>query len=671
MKPPIRLALVWHLHQPDYTDLATGRPAMPWTRLHALKDYLDMAAHLTRHREIRATFNVVPTLLDQLERLSADDAAPDRFLELAEKPADALTPEERRFVVEHFFSLHLPTMAKDLPRLVALRARREDAFDVAAWRDLQVLFHLAWCGPTLRTEPLVRRLVEKGRGFDEEDKAQLLARQRDFVRGVLPAWKDLAAEGRVEFGVSPYYHPILPLLCDLESAREALPGLALPEARFRHPEDATAQLVRAREAFARVFGRPAAGGWPSEGAISEEALRRMAGAGYAWAASDEDVLFASLEEPRSASHLLSPWRYPGGPVLLFRDHEISDRIGFVYASYDPEDAARDFVSRILKLRDAAPDDGTSPVVSVILDGENAWEHYPEGGAPFFDALYGAIAAEPGIRTVTASEAADPAQARPLPRVVAGSWIYRNLATWIGHPEKNRAWELLAAARHAVAAAGREPSWDDPAWRAIYAAEGSDWLWWFGDDHPTPNADEFDALFRGKLAAAYAAAGRPVPDAVREPVRRGEARAYPGPTGIVRPTLDGRVTDYFEWQTAGRIEAVYGAMHQASRLVRQVLYGSDGDSLYLRVDPFEPGALDGAAVRVEIGERATMAAEVWGKTVRDRVVEIAIPLASVRPPEGPVRFAVSVERPGGAHQRVPADGFAELSPEDPSRFDWSA
>jgi len=671
VKPPIRLALVWHLHQPDYTDPATGRPAMPWTRLHALKDYLDMAAHLERHEGIRATLNVVPALLEQLVRLASPAAPPDRFLELAEKPAELLAPEERRFVVENFFSLHLPTMARDLPRLTALRARREDAFDVAALRDLQVLFHVAWSGPTLRADPLLRRLVQKGRGFDEEDKAQLFARQREFVRGVLPAWRALAETGRVELGVSPHDHPILPLLCDLESAREALPGLALPEARFRHPDDALAQLVRGREAFERILGRPAAGGWPSEGAISEEALRRMAEAGYTWAASDEDVLFASLGEARSAAKLLTPWRFEDGPVLLFRDHEISDRIGFVYASYDPEDAARDFVARILRLRDAVPDDGSSPVVAVILDGENAWEHYADHGAPFFDALYGALVAEPGIRTVTASEAADPKSAKTLSRVVAGSWIYRNLATWIGHPEKNRAWELLAAARAAVSASKREPSWDDPAWRAIYAAEGSDWFWWFGDDHPTPNADEFDALFRGKLAAAYAAVGAPVPESVRTPVRRGGARTYPGPTGIVKATIDGRVTDYFEWQTAGRIEAVYGAMHQASRLVRQVLFGSDGEHLYLRVDPFEPGALDGATVRVEIADLPPSEVEAWGETARDRVIEVAIPLAAVRPAEGPLRFAVSAERPGGAHQRVPADGFAELPPDDPSRFDWSA
>jgi alpha-amylase/alpha-mannosidase (GH57 family) len=672
MKPPLKLALIWHFHQPDYTDPATGRPGMPWTRLHALKDYLDMAAHLRRHPAIRATFNVVPTLLEQLERLAGPDPVPDRFLELAMKRAEDLTDDERRFVTGQFFSLHLPTMAADLRRLVELRARHADAFDAAALRDLQVLFHLAWSGPTLRADPVLARLVEKGRGFDEDDKAQLFARQAAFVREVLPAWRDLAATGRVEFGVSPYFHAILPLLCDLDSAREALPDLALPAAAFRHPEDARVQLALGLAAFERTFGRPAAGGWPSEGAISEEALRQMGTAGYRWAASDEDVLFASLGEGGRLDRLLRPWRFPGGPVLLFREHDLSDRIGFVYATYDPEDAARDFVGRLLQLRDAAPEGVADPVVTIVLDGENAWERYPRHGLPFFDALYGAIAAEPGIRTVTASEAANPDAASPLPRVVAGSWIYRNLATWIGHPEKNRAWELLAAARSAVASVRRQPSLDDDAWRALLAAEGSDWFWWFGDDHPTPNADEFDALFRGKLAAAYRAIGRNVPDAVREPVRRGEVRSYSGPTGTVRPTLDGRVTDYFEWLAAGRVEAVYGAMQAAARLVRQVLYGGDGQHLFLRIDPFEPGALDRASVRLEIAEREPLEAGAAGRSVLDRILEIEVPLAGLLPDRGPLRFAVVVEGATGAHQRIPADGFAELSPgDDPGRFDWSA
>jgi alpha-amylase/alpha-mannosidase (GH57 family) len=702
MKTPIRLALIWHFHQPDYTDPATGAPTMPWTRLHALKDYADMAAHLERHPSVRSTFNVVPVLLDQLRSLASGAAPDDPFLALAAKPASDLSFEEKVFVVGHFFSLNRDVMAAGLRRLNELAALRGDApaaaigvleverFDDQALRDLQVLFHVAWSGPLLQADPLIARLRRKGRGFTEDDKVALFALQRTFLADVLPRWRRLYDAEQVELSVTPYYHPILPLLCDLASAREALPELHLPHARYRHPEDADLQLVRGMDAFESTFGRRASGGWPSEGAISESALDRMRVAGYRWAASDEDVLFASLGEDfpadreamerRRAELLYRPWRWADGPVLLFRDHDLSDRIGFTYASRDPAEAAHDFVGRLLHLRDILPDDGAAYVVSVILDGENAWEHYQEHASPFFDALYGAIAAEPGIRTVTASEAAEPSRASPLPRVIAGSWIYRNLATWVGHPEKNRAWELLAAAREAVASARSGPDWNDPAWRAILAAEGSDWFWWYGDDHPTAYGAEFDAAFRDKLRGAYAAAGLTAPAALDEPVRRAPARGHTSPAGPVSIRLDGRVTDYFEWRAAGHVQTVYGAMHAAVRLARDLFFGSDGRSLFVRVDPFEAGALDGTRVVVRTPSRPaeTLSVPAGGShgdvaSALDRVLEIEVPLASLAEAGSPVRFAVEIRTPSGATQRIPADGFIELAApeEDPFRYDWSA
>ena len=701
MRAPLRLALIWHFHQPDYIDPETGAPSMPWTRLHALKDYADMAAHVERHPGIRATFNIVPTLVAQIEALASGEGKPDRFLELARKPAAALTEDERTFVVGHFFSLNRPTMAAGLRRLNELYDLRGTAraaeipravvarFDDGALRDLQVLFHLAWSGPTLTSDPLLTRLRGKGRGFTEDDKHALLDRQQKFLGTVIPLWHRLHAEGRIELSVTPYYHPILPLLCDFASAHEALPGLDLPGVTFRHPEDADLQLAMALDGFAATFGRRPEGGWPSEGAISEAALHRMGLAGWKWAASDEDVLFASLGEDapadreaaerRRAESLYRPWRHGSGPVLLFRDHDLSDRIGFRYAARAPADAAGDFLGRLTYLRGLLPDDGTAYVASVILDGENAWEHYPDHGVPFFDALYGAIAAEPGLSTVTASEAAAGAPPRDLPRVAAGSWIYRNLATWIGHEEKNRAWELLAAARDAVFRARGAPDAHDPAWRALLSAEGSDWFWWFGDDHHTEYAAEFDAAFRDKLRAAYEEAGADVPDRVREPLRRARAVPHIRPTGPVRANLDGRVTDYFEWQAAGRVEAVYGAMQSSARLVRQLLFGSDGATLFLRVDPFERGALDGTTLTVRVAEKPELTLSARSgedagalRTRLDRILEAAIPLDRLGGLSEAVRFAVEIEREDGAHQRVPADGFAELPPPDadPARFDWA-
>lgn len=705
-RPPIRLALVWHFHQPDYTDSLTGAPSMPWTRLHALKDYADFAEHLRRHPGVRATINVVPSLIDQISALADRTTPPDPFLATARRAAGDLSPDERRLIVGQFFSFNRETLARGIRRVHELAALRGDygfddlppwvvdRFDVAALRDMQVLFHLAWSGPLLQADPRVRALREKGRNFTEEEKHELLDIQQEFLAGVMRRWAELAATGQVEFSVSPYFHPILPLLCDLRSAHEALPGMVLPPADFRHPEDADIHLREGMLAFKRAFGRAALGGWPSEGSISEASLQRMAAAGYRWAASDEDVLFGSLGEilppdrsdVRRGTVLYRPWIFGDGPVLLFRDHDLSDRIGFVYSGWTANEAASDFLRRILSIRDSLPSWEGPYTVSVILDGENAWEYYPDNAQPFLDALYGGLESEPAIQTVTAAEAAKPSMSRRLPRVVAGSWIGRNLATWIGHPEKNRAWELLAQTRDAVARARGHPRFDDPAWRSVFAAEGSDWFWWFGDDHPTPFAAQFDAGFRRKLRAAWRAAALDPPAVLSEPIRRGVARGFEPPRAPIHAIVDGRITDYFEWLAAGRVDAVSGAMQSSIRLVRELRFGSDGVRLFVRVDPFEPPArtsLAGAVLIVRVPGRSDRTLRIElppsGAAVSDgieaatdRVVEVAIPLERLTAPGEELRIQVEVDRGEGRVQRIPAEGNLTLpaAESDPSSFDWS-
>ena len=708
MKSPIGLNIIWHLHQPEYTDPMTGTPTMPWTRLHALKDYADMPDYLARHAGVKATINIVPSLVDQLDALVAPGAKPDPFLEVARKSADALTEDEKRFLVTHFFSFNRDTLARGLRRVHELFALRgeygSDAvphaaverFDVDALRDLQVLFHLAWSGPLLQKDPTVAALRAKGRRFTEAEKHQLLDVQHAFIAGVVPRWRRLAESGHVEFSVSAYYHPILPLLCDLESAHEALPSMRLPTAAFRHPEDARIQLEEGMRRFERALGRKATGGWPPEGAISAASLGLMAETGYRWTASDEDVLFASLGERlpgdrqaaelRRASLLYRSWKYGNGPVLLFRDHELSDRIGFVYSAWRPAVAAEDFIRRVLDIRETLPDDDGPFTISVILDGENAWEYYPDNAEAFFEALYGGLEAEAGIRTLTASEAAAPETARPLPRVVAGSWIGRSLSTWIGHAEKNRAWERLIETRAVVAERRGPPSFDDPAWRAVFAGEGSDWFWWFGDDHFTPFAAEFDASFRRQLRAAWAAAGDEPPESLQRPVRERAPRAFLLPAAPVRPVVDGRVTDYFEWLPAGRADAGSGTMQSSSRLVRELWFGSDGERLHLRLDPADPPAsnsLGGAiltvrvpgipdgAVRVPLPVQGT--ARVGDAELGvDRIVEASFPLAGFPDSDKGMHFQVEIETLSGVSQRVPSDGslFLPGKEEDPSRFDWT-
>ncbi len=705
-RAPIRLVLLWHFHQPDYTDTRTGAATMPWTRLHALKDYADIAEHLARHPGVHATINVVPSLLDQLRALANPKTPPDPFLAVAERPAETLAREERRYIVCRFFSFNRDTLARGLRRVQELAALRGDyglddvpqpvvdRFDEAALRDLQVLFHLAWCGPLLQSDPRVQQLRAKGAHYSEGDKRLLLDIQRKFLAEIIPRWKRLAAAGGVEFSVTPYYHAILPLLCDLESAHEALPGMRLPSVAFRHQEDARLHLEQAFLAFKREFERPAVGGWPSEGAISETSLALMGRAGYRWAASDEDVLFGSLGEALPAENrdvrrgtlLYRPWRHGSGPVLFFRDHDLSDRIGFNYAAWPAQAAVDDFMKRLHHLHGVLPPGEGPYTVSVILDGENAWEYYPENGRIFLDALYEALEHDPAVTPLSAAEAAELTPPRPLPRVVAGSWIGRNLATWIGHAEKNRAWELLAMTREVIEKSRGAPSFTDAAWRAVLAAEGSDWFWWFGDDHPTPFAAEFDAGFRRKLRAAWRAAGLEPPAVLSEAIRKRVATGVIAPFGPVHATIDGRVTDYFEWLPAGRVEAASGAMQSAARLIREVRFGTDGRRLYLLIDPFEPPAsasLGGATLVVRVpgstGKTFRIPLPVSGRAVSgeaevavDRVVEVAVPLSALSEGAGPVRFQVEVERDQGAAQRVPPEGSVTLpSPdEDPAHFDWS-
>jgi len=708
VKSPIGLSILWHFHQPEYTDPATGAPTMPWTRLHALKDYADMADHLARHPGVRATINVVPSLIDQLEVLAAPDSRPDPFLEIARKRADTLTEEDKRFLVTHFFSFNRDTLARGLRRVHELFALRGeygsdpvpktavDRFDVDALRDLQVLFHLAWSGPLLQKDATVAELRAKGKRFTEEDKHQLLDVQQAFVADVVPRWRRLAEAGHVEFSVSAYYHPILPLLCDLESAHEALPGMKLPPLPFREPADARLQITEGIRRFERALGRKPLGGWPPEGAISEAALALLGETGYRWAASDEEVLLASLGERlpadknaaelRRASLLYRPWRAGNGPVLLFRDHELSDRIGFVYSAWRPTVAAEDFIRRVLHVRDILPDEPGPLTIPVILDGENAWEYYPDNAEAFFEALYGGLEAEQNIRTRTASEAADAATARPLPRVVAGSWIGRSLSTWIGHPEKNRAWERLTETRRAVAERKPAPSFDDPAWRAVFAGEGSDWFWWFGDDHFTPFAAEFDASFRRQLRFAWATAGLEPPEILHRPVRESAPRGFLLPQAPVAAVIDGRVTDFFEWLPAGRAGGGAGTMQSASRLVREVWFGTANGKLNLRLDPADPpasGSLGGAILTVRVPGHPDAALRVplppTGTVKEDdvelavaRIVEASIPIALLPRGEKGIHFQVEIETIAGESQRVPADGslFLPDESEDPSRFDWA-
>jgi len=541
---PLHLAFLWHQHQPFYKDLVKDRYVLPWVRLHAIKDYIGMLLVLREFSsEMRCTINLVPSLIIQIQEY-AQGKAEDESLRLTRKPAADLDEDEYRYVLEHFFAGHPDRLIRVFPDYNELFQRRNTGirdststpriFSQDDLRDIQVWSTLAWFHPlVVESDDVLKALRQKGKDFTEADKTTMLERQDAVIRRVLPLHRELADAGQIEISTTPFYHPILPLLCNMESAREAMPDVPMPDKRSDFAPDAEVQLTRAVELHTRVFGRPPTGLWPSEGSVGMDLLPLLQGHGLRWIATDEQILARSTEVKLSRDtsavleqpdDLYQPYALPGDgdlPAIVFRDRALSDAIGFEYHHGDPAVGAENFVRR---LHESARRCTAGPrLVSVILDGENPWDYYGQAGLTFLRELYARITQSREITTVRLTDyLLEHPPSRQLPRLAAGSWINADLAIWVGSKEDRAAWSLLAEAREAVKRRTDRPPPLDPdtaarAWEHIYIAEGSDWCWWFGGDHTTEQDYLFDALFRAHLANAYSLIGERPPDSLARPI----------------------------------------------------------------------------------------------------------------------------------------------------------
>jgi alpha-amylase/alpha-mannosidase (GH57 family) len=610
----LRLLLLWHMHQPFYKDLVSGEYRLPWVRLHALKDYYGMVKLLEEFPQVHQNFNIVPSLVAQLEDYNSG-IFKDPFWEVAAKRAEDLSLDERHFALTYLFQAHGERMIGRYPRYRRLweqvRAAGPDPANAAItfsdrdYRDLQVLSQIAWFDEYYLEDPSVKALIEKGQNFSEEDQRFVMSKQHEIMRGVLPAYREAEARGSVELSATPYYHPILPLVCDTNAGRESTAGLPLPSERFQRPDDAEAQIRRALESHERTFGKRPVGMWPSEGSVSDEAVGIAAELGVKWMATDEGVLGRSIEhemgrdadgflDPASAEKLYNIYRWENeghAMNMVFRDHRISDLMGFVYAGMGARDAAAHLLHNIKRAAAPVVDSGRDAVLSIILDGENAWEGYEGNGRDFLRRFYDSLQKEPQIEPITISEAIERQKTESFGKLrglVPGSWINANFNVWIGAPEDNKAWDYLSEARDFYddnASKVREEQ-REVAYQELLIAEGSDWNWWYGPEHHSANDRDFDELYRKHLSNVYTALGGVPPDHLARPISGALATSKMHPqTAYLHPTIDGEVRSYFDWMGAAMFSSDRrgGSMHGKLFVLEAVYAGIDAENLYARLD----------------------------------------------------------------------------------------
>ncbi|HYR50177.1 MAG TPA: glycogen/starch synthase [Candidatus Eisenbacteria bacterium] len=596
---PINVAFVWHMHQPYYKDDLTSTYLLPWVRLRSSKDYYKMPALLDGYPKIRATFNLVPSLLAQIEDYGKEESV-DLFLNLSRRDAGQLSLEERDFLLRWMRESPKALRVQQSPRYLELASRAVDAqFTMGDIRDLQVWFNLAWCDPVwVESDPRLAELKRKDRDFSESDKAPLFQAQMEMMQKVIPKYRELADRGQVELTFSPYYHPILPLLIHVDSARIANPQIQLPDHHFSHREDAERQISLGLGLFERLLGRRPKGMWPSEMAVGDSVIGLATGANLDWMISDEEVLARSLEGPFSRDEqLYRPKRVErdGQSVaMVFRDSQLSNAIGFDYQRMSSIDAARALTGRLRRIGEQQGD--RDDLVVIALDGENAWEFYPRDGHDFLNALYTELESSQDIVTTTVADFLEqhpPEQ--QLHHLHTGSWIGASLDTWIGDPEHNIAWDLLAETRAWLEdQLHQRPKESDQAalaWREILITEGSDWFWWFSRKHDSGMDQIWDNQFRLHLRNVYKLMGSRAPARLFQPIIK---RAPTPERGVPAATISPTSRDDEQWSRAGYflVGSGFGALHRPAGVVERVMYGNDDEQIYLRIDtPRSPADLE--------------------------------------------------------------------------------
>lgn len=702
------VVFVWHMHQPYYVNPTTKVAMMPWVRLHAVKGYLDMISVIADFPGVHVNFNLTPVLMLQIKEL-VDGTIKDLWLEWSRRPATELEENEKLALLEHFFKIHHDNMLRPFPRYAELLAKRGPIFkreearrELRHWtaddlRDLQTWLNLGWCGFTAeRLYPELAALKAKGKYFTEEEKQRVLDIHLEILASIPGRYAEAEQRGQVELTTTPFFHPILPLVYDTEFAERCMPGRARPQ-RFSWPQDAKAQLQLAVDQHTQMFGRAPRGLWPSEGSVAPELVPLMQAVGLKYFCTDEENLLQSLRRSpefygREPDHLevFQGWRveHEGASInAIFREKPLSDFIGFMAARNEAEHAAQHLITHLRHIADHVPSD--TGLIPIVLDGENAWETFRDGGEGFLRALYGAM--ERNTDKLTSCTVEDYFQRNPPQRTIhtlhSSSWIMNNFDIWIGEDEENRAWELLGETRtfleHKRESGTLAPAQENLALREVYAAEGSDWFWWYGSDFSTDNDGLFDELFRQHLKNVYAICGEMPPPALDRPIIGTIIPTiYQPPRRTLTPKVDGSAGPFFEWANAGCYVGgtENGAMFRGERLLRTLRFGCDQERLYLRLELKkweqlgvavvfrQPASFSLQSGAVTPGAKGQLTLEAKGKRAKKlgvyaagEVVEIGVPLADLGVDVShPLQFQVKVYQDGIEKECYPESTPIELA-----------
>lgn len=595
---PLKIAILWHQHQPYYK--VSDEYKLPWVRLHGIKDYLDLLLIAMDYPRIRQTFNIVPSMLMQIDEYIYGSAN-ERILNLTQKKAAELNDTEKEQILSSFFICNFDNMIKPFERFYELfnlaQQKSISLFSQQDWLDLQVWYNLTWTGPVSRQNQQLKYLFAKARDYTEEDKSIMMDCHTQILKSIVPTIKRMHEIGSIEISTSPVFHPILPLICNTDSALESMPWLSLPEPAFQYPEDAMWHLAKAIEYFRSKFDCIPKGLWPSEGSLSDEVINLMSQTPLQWTATDEQILMNSMPQNTNRLERFFPRLYKNSEsqlIIFFRDRLLSDLIGFSYSSMDAREAALDFVNRLKYVRweissQFGEDSLEHAVVPIILDGENCWEFYPNNGFDFLNQLFLLLSAEEQIKTVTFSEAADVKSIHyrePINKIQAGSWINGNFEIWIDGKSQLKAWSALRDARNLIenCRSNCDPNKIEEAMNTVRIAEGSDWFWWYHHAHQAPNKHDFDIMFRQHLSNVYSSLDLETPEYLLSPFSEFEVHeALQQPQKLLTPELT-QIRNQ-DWQEAGFFnpQSAMGSMHSLSEILDMFYFLADSNYIYLRLE----------------------------------------------------------------------------------------